>query len=149
MPTPAITATADQLRAASRTPEPAEPVGGLVGEPVTTPDHPTPWLAEQIRTLLAALVTGKGQICPHIGTSPRVVHAAVWRPGVLACPTCRHLLDPGPLEENTCDRCRTLTPNLNPAMAAIGPVILAFGLCDTCADVIDPTPPRRTRKPRR
>jgi len=98
---------------------------------------------------VTALLTRTGTICPHIGPAPRVVHAAAWRPGTLACPACRHLLEPGPLEENTCDRCRTLAPELTPGIAAIGLVLLAFGLCDACADAIDPTPTRPTRKPRR
>lgn len=146
MPSPALTATVDQLHAATREAQKTlNQGGGNTGETVTTPAHPSPWLADQVRALVTALVTRRGALCPHIGTSPRVAHAAVWAPGVITCPDCRHLLDPGPLEDTTCDRCRTLVPELIPCLAAVGPVLLAFGLCHSCADIIDHPNPRKPR----
>ncbi|ORT47468.1 hypothetical protein, partial [Frankia sp. KB5] len=93
---------------------------------------PSPWLAEQTTTLTARLLTGPVRSCPHIGVSPRMVHAAVWTPGLLACPACVHLLTPTPDEDHRCDRCRRPARPLHLGTAAIGPILLAYGLCTPC-----------------
>ncbi len=53
-----------------------------------------PWVGRQLANLRAALLSGRGQMCPHIGTAPRVIHAAVWAPGRLVCPGCVSTLTP-------------------------------------------------------
>ncbi|TDB85665.1 hypothetical protein E1264_20365 [Actinomadura sp. KC216] len=99
-----------------------------------------PWIARQLAALNTALLTGTAQLCPHITTAPRVLHAAVWAPGRLACTGCVTTLTPDPAEDGTCDRCRQPASPLYPATAAAGPLLLAFGLCGPCLTRTGHTP---------
>ncbi|NVI89663.1 hypothetical protein [Actinomadura sp. BRA 177] len=91
-----------------------------------------PWVGRQLANLRAALLSGRGQMCPHIGTAPRVIHAAVWAPGRLVCPGCVSTLTPDPAEDATCDRCRRTADPIHPTVAQSGPLLLTFGLCGPC-----------------
>ncbi len=80
-----------------------------------------------------ALTEGTVRVCAHVKNGPRVLHAAVWAPGVLVCPACTPLLIPDPEEDHTCDRCRRQASYLLSGVTAFGPVLLGYGLCHSCA----------------
>jgi hypothetical protein len=135
------TARADQLRAA------AGHADTVLRSLATTPGarhvHGTPstWLIQHAAVLLTALDSHTVKRCPHAGQSPQLLHAAVWAPGRLVCTACLPTLTPTPGTEHTCDRCHRTRP-LIPGIAALGPVLLIYGLCRQCtpAAVPNPTP---------
>jgi hypothetical protein len=106
------------------------------------------WLAEQGTVALAAL-RANGRTCAHLGPAPRVVHAAVWAPGLAVCTACVQALQPTPAEDATCDRCHRHARRLSAGAVAFGPLILAYGLCRSCATTtgLRPEPPARNRQP--
>lgn len=155
------TAQADQFHAAAADARRAlTTIATAGGTKVTAGTDPTGWLTRQALEFFTALTGGTDRVCGHVGASPHVVHAAVWAPGLVVCPGCIHLLTPTPTEDSICDRCRRTVPTLYPAMAAVGPVLLAYGLCSPCQSAtgltaprtpVEGTPPSRhhTRPPRR
>lgn len=137
--TPAGTAYADQLTAAAG--QARAVLAALAthqdgADPARLTEVPgivkSPWLTDCRNALVRSLATGTGRLCPHIGQAPRVVHAAVWAPGRLVCSACLPDLTPDPAEDATCDRCRRHTDRIHGAVAALGPVLLTYGLCPTC-----------------
>lgn len=133
------TAFADQLKAASddaigRIHTLADAIGGRAEY---GPVHP--WLAEQFERITFALTTGAGRFCPHLGASPRAVHAYAWAPGLLVCPGCTWLATPTAAEDNRCDRCRRHVRLLWSSYIANGPTILGYALCRTCSVEVDNT----------
>lgn len=104
------------------------------------------WLTAQATVLVDALTAGTAQVCPHIDPNPRVIHAAAWAPGVLACPACVRMLAPTATEDTTCDRCRQHAQMLHPGLVAFGPVLLGYGLCTRCVQVTGLHPGREARR---
>lgn len=150
-PTPAGTAYADQLTAAAgqaRAVLAALAANQDSADPARLVEVPTtvdsPWLTECRNALVRSLAAGTGRLCQHIGQAPRVVHAAVWAPGRLVCSHCLPDLTPDPAEDSTCDRCRRHTDHIHGAVAALGPILLTYGLCPTCHT--SETPPARSRR---
>jgi hypothetical protein len=144
-PTPITnpTALADQRAAATR--DARATLGRLAAAGAATLIATTgnAWLTEQAAALAAAIRNGKGKTCSHLHAGPTVAHAAVWAPGHVVCSACVRLLRPSLLEDITCDRCRRHARRLHPGAVALGPVILAYGLCRSCATDIGlyPAPP--------
>ncbi|MEX5713717.1 hypothetical protein AB1484_37415, partial [Parafrankia sp. FMc6] len=131
--TPHPTAQADQFHAAAEDARRRLTViAAAGGAGVSRATDPTGWLTRQARGFVDALTSTQGRFCWHIGSSPHVVHAAVWAPGVVVCSACVHLLRPTSGEDATCDRCRRTVDPLHPGIAAFGPVLIMFGLCDQC-----------------
>lgn len=127
------TAFADQLQAASADAHNRLKRAGHLPRLTFTADPPVPpWLHELFQHHCDALTGGQGRVCPHIGPAPRVVCAFAWTPGLLTCPGCRHLATPDTAEDNTCDQCRQPADLLWPGIAQLGPILFAYGLCDTC-----------------
>ena len=126
-------ALADQLAAASADARHILVTAGTRAGVARVPDHPCPWLAEQAAVLMRSLRSPFARCCPHLGASPRVVHAAAWAPGVLACPACVGLLVPDATEDGTCDRCRQPAARLHAGVTAFGPILFGYGLCRSCA----------------
>jgi hypothetical protein len=140
MPSPAATAYADQLSAAVREAQTVmRDLSQAMNEPMVT-TRPTGWLLAQGLAVQAAMNTGTARACRHVADSPTVAYAAVWKPGFITCLACRPLLAPSPLEDLICDKCQTHTPGgLHPCTVAVGPIILAFGLCPGCLADLDRT----------
>lgn len=127
------TAQADQFHAATEDARRRLTViAATGGSGVTRAADPTGWLTRQARGFVDTLTRGMGHFCEHIGSSPHVVHAAVWAPGVVVCPACVYLLTPTPGEDAVCDRCRRTVETLHPGIAAFGPVLIMYGLCGPC-----------------
>ncbi len=104
----------------------------------------------------AVLLGGTGRIsAPHgdvpgwvrLGASaarPEPVYAAAWRPGLVACIACLHLLElpRGSAASRTCDSCGRVTTGvehgdgIHPCRVQYGPLTLAFGTCGDCLPAI-------------
>lgn len=112
-------------------------IGELRDDTVTTVTAPR-WVRRQYAALTRAVMTGDVLVCPHLTGSPTVAHAAVWARWALTCGDCVHLLAPDPTETQTCDRCRTQGIPLYPCTLAIGPTLLAYGLCPPCMRRVHP-----------
>lgn len=94
---------------------------------------PSAWLSGHVEALQDAMATGSARYCSHLHSAgPQMVHAAVWAPGYLACHRCVDQLVPDHVEEVTCDRCRRTVTRIHPCAAALGPILLSFGLCRAC-----------------
>ena len=127
------TALADQLTAASREADRATRAMGQDGARLAYLTAPTPWLASQLTTLVAAIQDGTARSCEHLAGGPRVVLGAAWSPTTLVCAHCTLLLTPDTAEDSTCDKCRTEVPLIYPRSITIGPLVYAYGLCPGCA----------------
>jgi len=138
---PAVTAEADQFRAAA-----AEARAWAKAE-ATKPDSvdhaevegPPRWIVDFVHRHDHALVNGPRTICPHIGAHPRVAHVAHWRPGSLACTPCAEAgwLDRLATYEQamTCAVCGNhgTAATMSGGRAQNGPFVLHFGVHKTCS----------------
>lgn len=124
-------ARADQLHAAAT--DAGQRVTSLArGNGAYTPPAQNAWLTGHLNDLHTALRAGTADLCPHLGDSPTVVHAAVWKRWRLVCTDCTHTLAPEPDDEQLCDYCADHTDTLYTGAAAAGPLLLTFGLCPSC-----------------
>jgi hypothetical protein len=131
MPSPAETALLDQLSAATNHARSfVHALAHTEGTPVQT--TASMWTRLQLLNVALAITSGQVHHCPHLGDSPTLIHAAVWAPGRLVCSACTSTLDPSPTEDDTCDRCRAPGQELYGCTVAVGPLILAYGLCTPC-----------------
>jgi hypothetical protein len=135
------TALADQLQAASTDAHGRILRAGTLPQLRLThrPNIPA-WLTEAFDRHALTLLAGQGQVCAHVGSTPRVVCAFAWIPGLLVCPACRTLATPNPTEDATCDRCRRHCRRIWPGIAQVGPILFGYGLCQHChsAGRLDP-----------
>lgn len=78
--------------------------------------------------------------------SPQPVFAAPWKPDLIVCAQCLHLLPPprGSVADQTCDRCGLLCAGkpddpIYPCGVQVGPMVWQFALCGGCrADTTQP-----------
>lgn len=97
------------------------------------------WIRLTILETLVKWIAGKADTCPHSPTPvrPQPVIAAAWRPGLVACARCPHLLRlrPGSAKDRTCDGCGTVVFEAGELWAATivyGPLSFSFGACGAC-----------------
>jgi hypothetical protein len=97
-----------------------------------------PWV-DVVRCLaFAAVVTGRGDGCPHTadrGAAVPVI-AVARAPGVLRCPACaEHVVARHTTTGQPCDRCRSVAVDPRHRVAALtgASLIIAAQLCDACA----------------
>jgi hypothetical protein len=145
MPTTASIAQRDQTAAAVNDARAQLRRAGLACDAaqVASPD---PWLATQVRQLLADITNRRVRLCPHVDGAPRVLHAALWAPGLLVCQACTRLLAPTLVEDSTCDRCRRTVASIHAHLAQVGAILLGFGLCPACATATAPDAIRKDTK---
>lgn len=123
---------------------PAPPLPTWPRSPAAPETHglPPAWLHGHLTALRTTLHNGTARPCPHLVGGPGIAYAAVWAPGVLACPTCAPtLLQPSEAEDLRCDACHRPGPgggHLHPGLVVSGPVLLAYGLCPDCRHLTDP-----------
>jgi tetratricopeptide (TPR) repeat protein len=120
---------------------------GLVATPI--PPHGWPeWLRIKILETLMAWGTGVGATCMHAPsqTRPEPVFAAAWKPGLVVCPKCTHLLSvpggKGSREDNTCDGCGHVAKGTGDdvirwAAVPVGPLTYALGVCSSCFQTLE------------
>ncbi|MFI7588783.1 hypothetical protein ACIB24_17070 [Spongisporangium articulatum] len=141
----ATTATAlqDQAEAAARQASQALRDAALADPHITYSSGRAPlWVAAQLANVYTAVRAGTATYCPHIDAHhPRIVHAAVWAPGLITCTDCvPELLMPDPIEDDICDRCHQLSDRLHPGAIAGGPLLLTYGLCPPCDAIVNQLP---------
>jgi hypothetical protein len=100
------------------------------------------WIRLSLLSAYATWAAGKGSTCthsPHV-SRPQPVFAAAWRPGLVVCARCLHLLElpRGSDADRRCDGCGHVTTGLehgdgiHPSRAQYGPLLLAYGACRAC-----------------
>lgn len=107
------------------------------------------WLRLDLLTTITAWTAGRAHTCTHDPhpARPQTVYAAAWRPGLIACGQCIHLvcLQPGSRADRRCDRCGRVTAGLDdgdgihPIRLQYGPILYAAGACTDCHDPEDHT----------
>ncbi|GAA3785550.1 hypothetical protein [Micromonospora maritima] len=124
-----------------------------LGTDVTTPTTAggTPgWLRLGLLDALTAWVDGRASTCRHNPhpARPTPVVAAAWRPALVACPACAHLvaLPRGSERDRTCDACGRVCAGpehgdgIWPGMLQLGPLVYQYGTCTGCRPAITPDP---------
>lgn len=101
------------------------------------------WLRLSISDTLISFAAGTGSTCmhgPHLGRA-EPLYAAIWKPGLVTCVSCSHLLalGSGPAA-HTCDGCGRVCPathedGVRLVALAVGPVLFVTGTCSDCAPV--------------
>lgn len=111
--------------------------------PSATPSGaPTPdWVRLAALETFAEWVTGRGRTCMHAPDPdrPQPVIAAAWRPGLVVCAECLHLLcGLSRTEDARCDACGRVTTGvenrdgIRPYGTFIGPLTYRVGVCEDC-----------------
>ncbi|MER7280488.1 hypothetical protein ABT369_39225 [Dactylosporangium sp. NPDC000244] len=106
------------------------------------PDAVPGWLRLGVIEAWIGHCSGTADTCRHspaIG-SPQPVLAAAWRPGVIVCGRCTHLLPPvrNSVQDRTCDGCGHECAGVDaddpiyPSVVQLGSLIFQFGMCDSC-----------------
>lgn len=93
--------------------------------------------------------SGSSATCMHNPNidSPAPVFTAAWKPGLVVCGPCIHLMMPRPnsLADRTCDGCGheclgvEVGDPIHPSVSQIGSLIFQFGVCASCRDDVDST----------
>jgi hypothetical protein len=139
---------ADQATAASQdAAQLSEALAALSGAGPFRRSHPDPaqvpdWLRLSTLDALAGWLTGAASTCRHSPDPglPQPVFAAAWRPGLITCAACMHLLTlrSGSVADSTCDACghHCTGPDdgdgVYPAMTQIGALVFQYGVCEGC-----------------
>lgn len=141
------TATADQHDAANRDTSHvytaiAEHLGGTING--RTADQTPAWIRLGVIDAWIGYCAGTGTTCMHAPTveRPTPVFAAAWKPGLIVCGPCIHLMTPRPgsLADRTCDGCGheclgvDADDPIYPSGAQMGSLIYQFGVCTSCRD---------------
>ena len=127
-----IIATADQQQAMTRL---AEQVPGR------RMDAHDPWFHRTGLDVLGQLVSGAAALCPHLGPGRGFgpMYAQLGgKPLRIDCRLCLAVRPKlSPVDDNTCDRCSVYARGgLVGGAIPIGPLMLLFGVCGTCAGAL-------------
>ena len=93
------------------------------------------WLRLRLVDTLARFAAGTLDVCRHAPRidRPQPVVSAVWRPGLIACLPCIHLIKATGTDDRTCDKCGHVCAGLIHACSiTYGPLIYFYGLCPRC-----------------
>lgn len=144
---PAWRARFDQLQSAAGAAHDVLAVeGALLGSPTGVIQQPAGdvpgWIRLDMLSAYVGWVAGRARTCMHSPNAarPDPVYAAAWRPGLVVCTRCTHLLElpRGSAEDRRCDGCGRVTTGpehgdgIRPSRVQYGPLILAFGVCGDC-----------------
>lgn len=104
-------------------------------------EHPE-WVTLSVMQAVAGWAIGTADTCTHQPhpDRPQPVHAAAWRPGLIACSRCPHLfaLPRGDVRDRTCDGCghQCAGPDhrdgIRSVVIAAGALSYAVGVCRGC-----------------
>lgn len=163
----APTAIADQVDAATddalRTLTALAGVMGVDSTHTTTPAGVPGWLRLGVLDALSTFLTGAGSTCRHNPEPhrPQPVCAVAWRPGLVVCMRCTHLLNaPTAKADRTCDSCGRECGGVDvddpiwPGVVQLGPLVWQYGTCTDCKPADLPTTtgteavPRQRTRPR-
>jgi hypothetical protein len=142
----APTAWLDQLAAATRDVEAdmerfaAAP--GLAARTSRARDVPG-WVRLGLASAIVTWAAGTAKTCLHAPhpSRPQPVHVAAWRPALIVCAGCTHLLaiPRGSARDRTCDGCGHITTGpehsdrIRPGAVQCGEVTYPIGACEQCA----------------
>lgn len=108
---------------------------------VDAKDHPA-WVRLGLFNALVTWQAGKGSTCVHSPDprKPQPVHSAAWRPGLMVCDYCSHLLalPRGSIADRRCDDCGRVTGGpenddcIYSCVVSFGPLTYSFGACSDC-----------------
>lgn len=105
------------------------------------------WVRLDMLSVYVAWQSGQARTCTHSpsGQRPQPVLTAAWRPGLVACARCTHLINlrPGSVPDRRCDECGRVTSGqgddgIHPCRVQYGPMLYAFGLCGDCGASVRP-----------
>jgi hypothetical protein len=144
-------AIADAQRAAYAT---AGQIGATDAGTTKAADLPG-WLRLALLAALAEFMDEAADTCAHAPTpsNPQPVMAAAWRPGLVVCLRCTHLLPlrRGCAADRTCDSCGRVcagTPadSIYPGLLALSVLIFEYGTCRDCKPPEPPAAPLPRRR---
>lgn len=123
------------------------------GGGVAVPAHPIEvpeWVRLGALTAWSGWVLGQASTCAHSPhpARPQPVLAAAWKPALVVCGACSHLLKlpRNSAADRRCDGCGRVTTGVEngdgiyPSMVGLGPLVFAHGTCRDCL----PDRPERT-----
>jgi plasmid stabilization system protein ParE len=90
-----------------------------------------PYTTELVRQLQDRYLRGLQPTCEHLGAVPAVAVFIVSRPERLLCDPCAAHASEACNDEPGCDVCGARAP-LRRAVWALGPLFLAYTICDAC-----------------
>ncbi|GGQ23673.1 hypothetical protein [Streptosporangium pseudovulgare] len=100
--------------------------------------HPD-WVRLGLLDALAAWITEQATTCLHQPhpARPQPVISAAWRPRLVVCSACAHLLrlPKGSAKDRTCDGCGQVVPDhgaIWSAAASHGGFVYQYGVCEPC-----------------
>lgn len=115
-------------------------VDGQVG--YTAPSDVPGWVRLGALTTLAGWLTGRASTCLHAPhpTRPQPLAAAAWKPGLIVCGRCTHLLTlpRRSTADRTCDGCGHVVTGvehhdgIRPTLIVVGALSYLFGTCRDC-----------------
>lgn len=103
-------------------------------------DHPA-WVRLGALHALVSWTESAANTCMHAPTPtrPQPIAAAAWKPDLVVCARCTHLLalPRNSAADRTCDGCGHLTgtqqdDGIHPGLIQLGPLMWSFGACTTC-----------------
>ncbi|MFI6513578.1 hypothetical protein ACIBCT_38745 [Streptosporangium sp. NPDC050855] len=101
-------------------------------------DHPD-WVRLGLLDTLARWAAGQASTCMHSPNvmRPQPVLAAAWKPGLVVCAACAHLLQlpKGSARDRTCDACGVVVPSSGAiwsTAASHGGFVYQVGVCEPC-----------------
>ncbi len=104
------------------------------------------WIRLGAFDALARWFDGTADTCMHcpVPEQPQPINAVAWKPGLVVCLQCTHLLKcrPGSLEERTCDACghECTGPEHDdgiwPGLTQAGVLLYEYGVCGDCKATI-------------
>ncbi|WP_433369066.1 hypothetical protein ACQPZX_42760 [Actinoplanes sp. CA-142083] len=100
------------------------------------------WYQQLAANVAARMRAGNIVLCPHVGPGRSLgpMHCTYTAgPMELQCRTCLAAVPPrlNPIDDNTCDRCGVYSRRgLLIGMLPLGPILIGFGLCRSCAGEI-------------
>lgn len=97
------------------------------------------WIRLGLLRELVGWCHARGSTCMHSprAQAPQPVLAAAWRPGLVICMHCPHLLRANSREQDrTCDGCGWIAPEgsraIHPGQTQAGPFCYVYGMCQGC-----------------
>lgn len=121
--------------------------GGWASKQWVEPGVVPGWVRLGALDTLTAWVLGAGPTCSHAPSpgQPEPLYAAAWRPRLVVCGRCPHLLGCSRVEDRTCDGCGTVVGGVDvgdpmwPFQVQVGVLNYRAGMCSGCRPHLDNT----------
>lgn len=105
-----------------------------------SPDETPGWVRLGAADTLRRFCDRTADTCRHSPDpdAPQPIYGAAWRPGLVVCARCTHLLATHGVADRTCDGCGHICTGpdhgdgIHPAASMLGVLIYRYGLCVSC-----------------